>query len=255
MTRWSLVLTIALALVLAGCSPEPASERPPETDEEKALYLTSFTLASLMKRDLEPSDESADFFLRGVRDALAGKESLVDRTFPAQRVLEGLSRPNQEARRNTMVEDAKREAPLAAAYVEKAAAEPGAVTTETGVVYRELAAGTGAHPESSSKVRVHYHGTLRDGTVSRAAYGTDKISERHRHRYELNNRFRAQLEEAGLVMAGVNEELDLVEIVEVPDHPWFVGAQFHPEFKTKPMTAHPLFREFVGAAVRRRAER
>jgi len=97
--------------------------------------------------------------------------------------------------------------------------------------------------------------TLREGTVSRAAYGTDKISERHRHRYELNNVYRDQLEAAGMVMAGVNEELDLVEIVEIPDHPWFVGAQFHPEFKTKPMAAHPLFREFVGAAVRRRAER
>ena len=176
MTRWSFVLTIALALVL-GCPPEPMSERPPETDEEKAFYLTSFNIAWLMKRDLDPSDESVDFFLRGVRDALAGKESLVDRTFPAQRVLEGLSRPNREARRDTMVEDAKREAPLAAAYVEKAAAEPGAVTTETGVVYRELAAGTGAHPESSSKVRVHYHGTLRDGTVFDSSVERDTPAE------------------------------------------------------------------------------
>ena len=72
---------------------------------------------------------------------------------------------------------------------------------------------------------------------------------RHRHRYELNNEYRAQLEEAGLRMAGVNEHLDLVEIVELPDHPWFVGVQYHPEFKTRPMEPHPLFRDFVGAAI------
>jgi len=91
--------------------------------------------------------------------------------------------------------------------------------------------------------------SLREGTHSLRAYGDSVISERHRHRYELNNAYRAHLAEAGLVMAGVNEKLDLVEIVEVPDHPWFVGVQFHPEFKTKPMEPHPLFRDFVGAAL------
>lgn len=92
---------------------------------------------------------------------------------------------------------------------------------------------------------------LRPGTHSAEAYGLQKISERHRHRFELNNDYRDRLAAAGLTMAGVNEELDLVEIVEAPDHPWFVGVQFHPEYKTRPLEPHPLFRDFVGAAIRR----
>ncbi len=94
---------------------------------------------------------------------------------------------------------------------------------------------------------------LKKDTWSRRAYGADAISERHRHRYELNNAYRARLEEAGMVMAGVNDNLDLVEIVEIKDHPWFVGVQFHPEFQTKPMQPHPLFRDFVGAALQKAA--
>jgi CTP synthase len=90
---------------------------------------------------------------------------------------------------------------------------------------------------------------LAPGSKSRRAYGAELISERHRHRYELNNAYRARLAEAGLVMAGVNEQLDLVEIVELEDHPWFVGVQYHPEFKTRPMEPHPLFAGFVGAAI------
>ncbi len=95
---------------------------------------------------------------------------------------------------------------------------------------------------------------LTDGSISRAAYGTKHVSERHRHRYEFNNRYRARLQEAGLVIGGVNTRLDLVEIVELPGsvHPWFVGVQFHPEFKTKPQTPHPLFKGFVGAAIAHR---
>jgi CTP synthase len=96
---------------------------------------------------------------------------------------------------------------------------------------------------------------LAPGSRSMLAYGAPTISERHRHRFELNNVYRRRLEEAGLVMAGVNPKLDLVEIVELPDHPWFVGVQFHPEFKTKPMQPHPLFRDFVGAAVEHAALR
>jgi CTP synthase len=75
------------------------------------------------------------------------------------------------------------------------------------------------------------------------------ISERHRHRFEFNNAYRHQLEEAGLVLSGVNPKLDLVEIIEIPDHPWFVGVQYHPEFKTRPLNPHPLFRDFIGAAI------
>ncbi len=96
---------------------------------------------------------------------------------------------------------------------------------------------------------------LKAGTRSHQAYGQESVSERHRHRFELNNAYREELERAGLVMAGVNERLDLVEIVELKDHPWFVGVQFHPEFKTKPMQPHPLFREFIAAAIERESGR
>ncbi|MCA8940961.1 MAG: CTP synthase [Planctomycetes bacterium] len=92
---------------------------------------------------------------------------------------------------------------------------------------------------------------LKPGTLSHRAYGTDEVFERHRHRFEFNNAYREQLESAGLVLAGVNEQLDLVEIVELADHPWFVGVQYHPEFKTRPAEPHPLFRDFVGAAIKR----
>ncbi len=92
---------------------------------------------------------------------------------------------------------------------------------------------------------------LVDGTRSHALYGRDEISERHRHRYEFNNHYREQLGEAGLQVAGVYREFDLVEIVELPDHPWFVACQFHPEFQSKPNRPHPLFFGFVGAALAR----
>jgi len=78
------------------------------------------------------------------------------------------------------------------------------------------------------------------------------VSERHRHRYEFNNRFKTQLVEAGLKISGENPSRGLVEIVEMPDHPWFVACQFHPEFQSKPQKAHPLFRDFVKAALARR---
>jgi CTP synthase len=93
---------------------------------------------------------------------------------------------------------------------------------------------------------------LRVGTKSRAAYGDEMVVERHRHRYEFNNAYRDRCEAAGLVTAGVNPERDLVEIVELRDHPFFVGVQFHPEFKSKPTRPHPLFRDFVEAALARR---
>ena len=94
---------------------------------------------------------------------------------------------------------------------------------------------------------------LADGTKSAAAYGRTKISERHRHRYEFNPKYRQRLEEAGLVIAGTSPDGTLVEIVELADHPWFVAVQFHPEFKSKPTAAHPLFAGFVAAAVERHA--
>ena len=106
-----------------------------------------------------------------------------------------------------------------------------------------------------------YGGTMRLGeykckikswTKSFKAYKTSFVFERHRHRYELNNDFREKLEKKGMVMAGINPEKDLVEIIELPKHPFFVGTQFHPEFKSRPVKPHPLFREFIKAVVKQR---
>jgi CTP synthase len=97
---------------------------------------------------------------------------------------------------------------------------------------------------------------LAEGTRARELYGDERvITERHRHRYEVNNAFRQQLVEAGLVVSGTFEEGRLVEIVELPDHPWFVASQFHPEFKSRPTRPAPLFREFVCAALDRARSR
>ncbi|MGE5405727.1 MAG: CTP synthase [Candidatus Saccharibacteria bacterium] len=87
------------------------------------------------------------------------------------------------------------------------------------------------------------------GTKAAKAYGSeDIVIERHRHRYEVNNDFRQQLVDNGMIVSGVYVEKELVEIIELPDHPWFVACQFHPEFKSRPNRPHPLFRDFIGAA-------
>lgn len=96
-----------------------------------------------------------------------------------------------------------------------------------------------------------YECRLTPGTVAQRAYGQEAIQERHRHRYEVNNRYRQQLVDRGLVVSGLNPERDLVEIVELADHPWFVACQFHPEFASRPYRAHPLFRGFVEAALKK----
>lgn len=96
-----------------------------------------------------------------------------------------------------------------------------------------------------------YECRLVEGTKALAAYGEMSVRERHRHRYEFNNIYRKRLEDAGLRVAGVNPKRDLVEIVEVVDHPWMVGVQFHPEFQSKPSKPHPLFCAFVGQALAR----
>jgi len=93
-----------------------------------------------------------------------------------------------------------------------------------------------------------YPCTLKDKTRAREAYGKERIEERHRHRWEVNNAYRDRLAEAGLVIAGVNEDLDLVEVVELADHPFFVAVQYHPEFRSRPTQPHPLFRELIRAA-------
>jgi CTP synthase len=94
-----------------------------------------------------------------------------------------------------------------------------------------------------------YPCTLATGTKSRAAYGQAEISERHRHRYEFNPSYRARLEEAGLTIAGESPDGKLVEMIELADHPWFVGSQFHPEFRSTPFRPHPLFVSFIAAAI------
>ena len=90
---------------------------------------------------------------------------------------------------------------------------------------------------------------LQEDTLASAAYQEEKISERHRHRYEFNNLYRERLEKAGLIVSGTSPDNTLVEIIELADHPWFLGCQFHPEFKSKPMKPHPLFRDFIKAAL------
>ncbi len=94
-----------------------------------------------------------------------------------------------------------------------------------------------------------YDCVITEGTKTYQAYRENKISERHRHRYEFNNEYRAQLEEKGLIISGTSPDNSLVELIELPDHPWFICCQFHPELKSRATRAHPLFREFVKAAV------
>jgi CTP synthase len=91
---------------------------------------------------------------------------------------------------------------------------------------------------------------VQSGTKAFSAYKSDYISERHRHRYELNNKFRRVLSEHGMVFSGLSPDRELVEMVEISDHPWFLGCQFHPELKSRATKAHPLFREFVKAALK-----
>ena len=95
-----------------------------------------------------------------------------------------------------------------------------------------------------------YDCEIKPGTKTYTAYRQKKISERHRHRWEVNNRYRERLEKNGLKISGINRELNLVEIIELPDHPWYVAGQFHPELKSRVSKAHPLFRDFIKASVK-----
>ena len=97
-----------------------------------------------------------------------------------------------------------------------------------------------------------YPARLRPGSRAHAIYGSSEISERHRHRYEVNNAYRDLLAEFGMRFSGLSPDGNLVEIIELPDHPWFLGCQFHPELKSRPMNPHPLFASFIQAALRRR---
>ncbi len=121
------------------------------------------------------------------------------------------------------------------------------------------------NPEQKKNIESQrYGGTLRlgayacrivSGTKVKSAYKQPLISERHRHRYEFNNEYEKVMGKAGLVVSGVNPESGLVEIMELTKHPWFVGVQFHPEFKSRPLRPHPLFREFVAASIKHKRSR
>ena len=106
------------------------------------------------------------------------------------------------------------------------------------------------HSEKGATMRLGaYPCVILEGSVADKAYQQREISERHRHRYEFNNEFKDLFTEKGMVLSGVSPTGDLVEIVELHDHPWFLGCQFHPEFKSRPMEPHPLFRDFIQAAL------
>jgi CTP synthase len=100
-----------------------------------------------------------------------------------------------------------------------------------------------------------YPCVLAEGSLAADAYGATAISERHRHRYEVNNKYRERMAQKGLILSGTSPDQRLVEMVELPDHPYFLGCQFHPEFKSRPHVAHPLFARFVRAALERQRER
>lgn len=95
-----------------------------------------------------------------------------------------------------------------------------------------------------------YPCVLKSGTLARNSYNQETISERHRHRYEFNNSYRERFESAGMILSGQSPDGLLVEMIELKDHPWFVACQFHPEFKSRPVAPHPLFRDFIGASIK-----
>jgi CTP synthase len=94
-----------------------------------------------------------------------------------------------------------------------------------------------------------YSCRIEKNSLASKAYQKEEISERHRHRYEFNNAYLDRLKEKGMVISGTSPNGELVEIIEIGDHPWFLGCQFHPEFKSRPMEPHPLFRDFIKASL------
>jgi CTP synthase len=97
-----------------------------------------------------------------------------------------------------------------------------------------------------------YPCVLQNETLAAKLYGREKIDERHRHRYEFNNNYRTEFAAKGMIPSGLSPDSSLVEIIELTGHPWFLGCQFHPEFKSRPMASHPLFRGFIEAALANR---
>src|SRR5690606_22572048 len=100
-----------------------------------------------------------------------------------------------------------------------------------------------------------YQCQLKAGSLAEKIYGADELVERHRHRYEFNNHYKETLEQAGLVFSGMSSDQRLAEMIEIPEHPWFVACQFHPEFTSTPRHGHPLFSGFINAANNHRDKR
>ena len=96
-----------------------------------------------------------------------------------------------------------------------------------------------------------YKAKIKDNSKAFNVYGENEISERHRHRYEVNNNYCSELEKKGVIFSAFSPDGLLPEILEIPSHPWFIGVQFHPELKSKPFEPHPLFKSFIGAAINR----
>jgi len=113
----------------------------------------------------------------------------------------------------------------------------------------------GVHNKGGTMRLGSYPCNLAEGTLARRIFGQPHVDDRHRHRYEFNNAYREQLAAAGLVISGVYPEADLVEIVELRNHPWFLACQSHPEFRSRPMEPHPLFESFVGACLKQGQEK
>ena len=95
-----------------------------------------------------------------------------------------------------------------------------------------------------------YNCKIKKGTKIYESYKSDSINERHRHRYEFNNKYKNVMESNGLKISGINEKLNLVETIEISEHPWFIGVQFHPELKSRMMRVHPLFDGFIKSAIK-----
>ena len=100
-----------------------------------------------------------------------------------------------------------------------------------------------------------YNCNIKPGTVAYNAYKKNNTDERHRHRYEVNNKYRKTLEKYGMVISGTNTKLNLVEMIEINNHPWFLAVQFHPELKSRIVKAHPLFKDFIAAALKTKNEK
>jgi CTP synthase len=112
------------------------------------------------------------------------------------------------------------------------------------------------HSEKGGTMRLGaYSCRLKKGSLAYEAYGVPEISERHRHRYEFNNKYKEQFVANGMTVSGISPSGELVEIIELRGHPWMLGCQFHPEFKSRPMEPHPLFRDFIKASLENKGKR